>query len=338
MKKLCALMALGAMFALVFACAVTASAADDVKTIRLASWGGAKHVDLATFVPLFTKEVETLSNGKIKVQYYPGGALGQDKDMPMALSTGTVDMAWITINGWSGFVPEVKIFDSPACGLTMAQLAKAIDMKGGLKDIIGKKFIAKGVKVLAWDDLGPGAIVSKEPIKVPTDIKGKKVRVYSEGGAAVIKACGGAPTKIAFSEVYLALQRGTVDAAHMGLQGVKSQKAFEVTKYCIIPSGFMGQPVMGYAMNLKLFNSFSPEMQKVIVTAARNAELKARKALVESRQNLIKEYEKLGMEVFVLAPDKPQWKAWVLALSGLIAQEQKQFSKRIISVIDKARK
>ena len=315
----------------------TSWAKDDVTTIRLASWGGPNHVDLVTFVPTFISEVEKRSEGKIKVKYFPGGALGDDKDMPTAIPAGTVDMSWITINGWSGIVSDVRILDSPACSLGMDELARAIDMPGGFKEIIGRQFEAKGVKLLAWDDLGPGAIVSKKEIRVPQDVKGMKVRVYSEGGAKVIAACGGAPTKIAFSEVYLALQRGTVDAAHIGLQGVKSQRAYEVTKHCLIPNGFMGSPVMGYAMNLALFNSLNSKLQDAVLSSARIAELKARKALVESREDLIKEYQAKGMEIFLLTAKSSEYSEWERELEPVLMEARATFSKEIISAIDRAK-
>lgn len=313
------------------------AAEEEVTILRLASWGGTEHVGLVSFVPTFIDEVQTLSGGKIKVEYYPGGALGEDKDMPTALPAGTMDMAWITINGWSGVVPNVKILDSPALGLTMEQLAKAIDMPGGLNEIIGAEFEAAGVKLLAWCDLGPCVIASNKLIRKPSDLKGMKLRVFSEGGGEVVKACGAAPTKIAFAEVYVALQRGTVDAAHMGLQGVASQKTYEICEYCLIPSGFIGTAVMGWAMNLDFFNSLSPELQKAVLEASRVGELAGRKALIDSRAGLVKDYEGEGMEVFDLTPAAKEWPEWESTLKPVVDKARAGFPQNIIAAIDKAK-
>src|SRR3546814_16955298 len=78
--------------------------------------------------------------------------------------------------------------------------------------------------IVGLADLGPPAIVSTFPVKSPADLKGKKVRVFSEGLADEIRAFGGSPVKLPFSEVYTAMQYGTIDAAVTGFQGVNSQR------------------------------------------------------------------------------------------------------------------
>ncbi len=306
-------------------------------TIRLASWGGQDHPGLTSWVPIFTEEVEKGTNGRVKVEYYPGGQLGEDKDMPVAIPSGTVDMGWITINGWSGLVPQVKILDSPAFTLTMEQTAKAIDMPGGFNEVIGKEFEKVGVKLLSWTDIGPGVIVSNKSIRKPGDLKGLKVRTYSEGGANVVLECGGKPTSIAFGEIYTALQRKTVDGAHMGLQGITSQRAYEVSKYTLIPNGFLGTPIMGYAMNLNKFNSLPADIQKVVLDAARKAELNCRQELIASRQDIINTAREKGMDLYELNPSTPEYAEWEKKLQPVIENDRKQFSKELLDIIDKAK-
>src|SRR3546814_19610239 len=106
--------------------------------------------------------------------------------------------------------------------------------------LLNKKFSKKNTIIVGLADLGPPAIVSTFPVKSPADLKGKKVRVFSEGLADEIRAFGGSPVKLPFSEVYTAMQYGTIDPAVTGFQGVNSQRLYEVSKYVLVDRKSVG--------------------------------------------------------------------------------------------------
>lgn len=303
--------------------------------IPLATWGGANHVDVRVFVPSLERALKEFGPSTIKFEHFPGGQLGQDKDMPMSIPMGKVKFGWITVNGWSGVVNDARVMDAPT-GLTMKQLDAVIEERNGLFSVLKKRFAEKNTVLLALADLGPPAIVSREPILSPGDLKGKKVRVFSEGQIDAVRLFGGAPVKIAFAEVYTALQRGTVDAAIIGFQGVDSQKMHEVTKYVLVPASFIGTTMMGWAANPQWLEAMPSGDRTVFLKAVRKAELETRKATVNEIDQLTKLYQQRGMTVTFLSPEMKQYAAWRDAVRPLLDKAGKELSPEVMKLVTPA--
>lgn len=325
---------LGVAAALLCAGLAAAAAAAGKLTVPIATWGSPGHINIVGFIEPLEAALQRATDGRITVQHFPAGQLAEDADMPVAIPTGKVKMGWITISGWSGSVPDVKISDAPT-GLTMAQMARATDGEGGLKQALDKEFQAKGAKLLAVTDLGPPAIVSNRKIVGPDDLKGVKIRVYSEGGAELMRHLGAAPVKMPFADVYTAMQRGTIDAAMIGFQGVQSQRMYEVAKYLLTPAAFMGTALQGYAANLQWWNRLDPADREILEKAIREAELACRQKIIENRAGLADDYRGKGMTVTDLTPDMPEYKAWAEATAPLMQQAEEKLSKAVVAPVRK---
>lgn len=285
--------------------------------IPLATWGGTNHINIRHFVPALEQAIKETKPNNLVLQHFPGGQLGQDKDMPVAIPTGQVKLAWITVNGWTGTVPDTRIMDAPT-GLTMKQLDELIDRPNGLMSVLQKKFEEKNTVLLGLADLGPPAVVSKTPIKSPADFKGKKVRVFSEGLAEAVRAFGGSPVSLPFAEIYSAMQYGTVDAAILGFQGVSSQRMYEVAKHVLVPASFLGTTMMGWAANKPWLASLPEQDRKAFIKAMDIASHENRKAIVAEIDELAKDYEKRGMTVTFLSPEQPEYAQWKEATQPLL--------------------
>jgi TRAP-type transport system periplasmic protein len=305
--------------------------AEDNQDVPLATWGGANHVGVRQFVPALAQALKDNQPNTIAFRHFPGGQIAQDKDMPIGIPTGQVKFGWITVNGWSGTVPDTKIMDAPT-GLTMAQLDELIEKPKGLMSVLQNKFEAKNSVLLGLADLGPPAIVSKVPIKTPEDFKGKKVRVFSEGQAQAVRAFGGSPVTIPFSDVYSAMQYGTVDAAILGFQGVDSQRMYEVSKYVLVPASFLGTTMMGWAANKPWLESLSPTNRAALIKSVDQASHSNRKAIIEEIDTLTKQYRDRGLEVTILTPAMPEFAAWKTATAPLLDRTLKQLSPDVSSL------
>ncbi|MEP9369537.1 TRAP transporter substrate-binding protein [Xanthobacter sp. VNH20] len=311
---------------------LTAQGAVAETVVPLATWGGANHICVRQFVPALEGALKKAQPNAITLQHYPGGQLGQDKDMPVGIPTGQVKFAWITVNGWSGTVPDTKVMDAPT-GLTMAQLDTLIDQPDGLMSALQKKFQDKNSVLLGLADLGPPAVVSKVPLKVPSDFAGKKVRVFSEGQAEAVRAFGGSPVTIPFADVYSAMQYGTVDAAILGFQGVDSQRMYEVSKYVLVPASFLGTTMMGWAANKPWLEKLPPDDRKALVTAVDEASHSNRKAILAEINELTKAYRDRGLEVTFLEPGTPDFAAWQKATAPLLKATLAKLSPDVAKLV-----
>lgn len=178
----------------------------------------------------FAKLVQDKSKGRMKIEIYPANQLFSDKDLPKALPSGAVDMAQVNMAMWAGLVPSLAVEELPFFYKNRDQFFRAM-MAPAVKNMLDKEFESKGVKTLFWMDYGYSALIGKKPIRTLEDFKGKRIRGYGEISSEILKDLGGAPVFLSVGEIYLALQRGTIDGVLTSTCSVYERKFYEVVKY-----------------------------------------------------------------------------------------------------------
>ena len=140
--------------------------------------------------------------------------------------------------------------------------------------------------------------------------------------------------KLPFADVYTALQRGTIDGAIVGFQGVASQKMYEVVKYLLIPASFTGAGgYQGWAANAAWWDGLAQADRAILSKAIREAELYSRQKIVEDRENLADFYRGKDMTVVELTPDMPEYAQWVAVTKPLMETAEKELSAEILAPI-----
>ena len=129
------------------------------------------------------------------------------------------------------FVPDIAILDIPFLFRDYAQARAVLD--GPIGQDLLQKFDAKGIHALAWGENGFRNMTnSKHPVVVPEDLKGLKMRTMENPvHIQAYRAFGIIPTPMAFTEVFTALQQGTVDGQENPLSVITSAKLDQVQKY-----------------------------------------------------------------------------------------------------------
>lgn len=180
----------------------------------------------------FKKVLETISNGKMKVEYYNQGTLFKQDAEVAAVKSGDADIVYLSASWLSENSPWVSMFSAGYVFSSYEQMTKVLNGE------IGKKAFKRikdeqGVLPLAAYYLGTRQInlISDKKIKTPIDLKGVNLRMPgSESWIKLGKAMGANPTPLAFSELYLALQSKTIDGQENPLPTVITAKFYEVTK------------------------------------------------------------------------------------------------------------
>src|SRR5690242_11382925 len=162
-------------------------------------------------IDTFAREVEARTSGRYKVQNFYAGALGAERESIEGVQLGTLDLTLTSTGPVPNFVPEVAILDIPFLFRDYAHARAVLD--GPIGQEMLKKFEPKGIEALAWGENGFRNMTnSKHPVKTPDDLKGLKMRTMENPiHIQAYKAFGIIPTPMAFTEVYTALQQGTVD-------------------------------------------------------------------------------------------------------------------------------
>lgn len=301
-------------------------------TLPIATWGSPQHINIVEFLDPLTVELQKRAKGRIKVQHFPAGQLANDASMSVAIPTGKVKIGWSTLALWSGLVPDVKIGDAPT-GLTMQDFGAAIGGADGIKAVLDKQFAAKGAKILAVTDLGPVCIVSNKPIRSPADLKGVRIRVFSEGTTQLFAMLGAAPLIIPFGDVYAALQKGTIDAALIGFPGVKSQRMYEITKHLLVPASFCGTGLQAYVANLEWWNGIAAGDRKIIQDSIDVVEKHCQASVIEDRSRLEIEYKQRNMQMTSLAPGMKEYAEWKSATAPALTAAEKSLSPAVIAPV-----
>jgi len=136
------------------------------------------------------------------------------------------------------------------------------------------------------------------PIHTLADYKGKKLRTPSRATIWILQQVGAAPVKMPGGEIYLAVERGTLDGAEFSSPGIDWEMGFaEITKYWSVPCWFQPASQVGVMVNKKAYASLSPEYQAILRYAAQAAAIKATAFYEGASARAIEKFEKAGTKI-----------------------------------------
>ncbi len=266
----------------------------------------------------FEKRLEELSGGKIDVQVYPSSQLYNDNAVVKALRLNSVQMAAPSFSKFGKIVPNLALFDLPFLFKDIDHLHRVQDGPVGekLKDMV----TAKGIVALDfWDNGFKQFSSSKKALIEPADAEGQKFRIMSSKVLeAQMKAVGGNPQMMPFSEVYSGLQQGVIDAAENPISNIYTKKFHEVqTDLTISDHGYLGYLVV---MSKKFWKSLPADLQANVKQAMKEATAKEReyaKALETEQFNEIKKYAEETGKLKIHTLTAEQKDAWRKAVSKI---------------------
>ena len=217
----------------------------------------------------FKKLAEERTKGAVKVEIYPNSQLYKDKEEMEALQLGAVQMLAPSLAKFAPLgVREFELFDLPYIFGGYADLQKVTQGPVGAKLL--KKLEVKGISGLAYWDNGFKVMSANKPLRKPEDVKGLKLRIQSSKILdAQMRALGGIPQVMAFSEVYQALQTGVVDGTENPPSNLYTQKMHEVQKYVTDTNhGYLGYAII---VNKKFWDGLPADIRKALDGAMTDA-------------------------------------------------------------------
>jgi len=182
----------------------------------------------------FAKKVEELSGGQIKIETYYSGTLFTQEGEVTAMMTGDLDLSTLAFQDMAPYLPTAAMFAAPYIFTSYDHMEKVFALDSPVAaDFYQMVSDATGYTPLAAMTQGSRTINTKwtDPIMTPADMEGMILRMpnapaWIDAG----RSLGANVTPIAYSEVYTALQTGTIDAQDNPLPGTYAMKFYEVTK------------------------------------------------------------------------------------------------------------
>lgn len=238
--------------------------------------------------------VERETMGRIKVVVVSGGALGDERGSVELCHSGDIDIASAANSVLTNFIPEMNILDQPYLWETEEQAHAAID--GPVGDLIEDAAYQKlHVHVIGYLESGFRDTFSKKPIRSIADFKGIKIRTMQNSyHMAAFSSFGAMPTAMAYSEVFTALQQGTIDACENAVSNCLSNGYYEVTKHITFTHhAFTYIPVM---MSDTAWNLIPEDLREPFLRGCYEGYQTERKLLKEANEDAVLELKKKGVE------------------------------------------
>ena len=256
------------------------------------------------------EEIKKRTNGKYDIQVFPASSLGKEADINQGMTLGTVDMV-LTGASFAGrsYTPLAIsyfpfIFRDAEHQLSFAKSDVFKELAKGYDDKTGNH-------ITALNYYGARHVTSSaaKPVTKPEDMKGLKIRVPDAPAyLAFPKSLGANATPIAFAEVYLALQSGTVDAQENPLPTIEAKKFYEVQKNISLTGHIVDSLLTIVSGNL--WNKLSADEKKIFGDVMQEAAEKTGREIIASEARLVDDFKKKGNNVITV--DKNAFREAVL--------------------------
>jgi tripartite ATP-independent transporter DctP family solute receptor len=238
-------------------------------------------------------EIRKRTGGRYDIEVFPASTLGKETDINQGLQLGTVDIIYTGMAFAGRTYPPMSIASAPFVfrdyahwqafrnGPVFKDIAAAYAQKSGGQHIAGYTYY------------GLRHMTSNKPIMKPEDMKGLKLRVPDAPLFVMFpRAVGANPTPIAFAEVYLALQNGTVDAQENPLPTIDAKKFYEVQKYITL-TGHITESLVTI-VSAPAWSKLNDADKKVFNDVLWEASSRASQEILEAENRLVAEFEKRG--------------------------------------------
>jgi C4-dicarboxylate-binding protein DctP len=280
----------------------------------------------------FKELAEKYLPGKVEVQVFPNSQLYGDGNEMEALLLGDVQIVAPALAKFGKYTKKLQVFDLPFLFDDIEAVdrfqrsPKGLELLNSMEDkgIIGLGFLHNGMKQLS----------ANVPLRTPEDAKGLKFRIMSSDVLeAQFKDIGANPQKLAFAEVYQALQSGVVDGAENPWSNIYTKKFYEVQKY--ITESDHG--VLDYMVvtNAKWWNGLPPDVRQGLAKAmTESIDYGNKIAMTEDQDYRAKVIEAKKAEVITLT--KAQKAEWRKAMKPVWAQFEPEIGKDLIEAAQEA--
>jgi tripartite ATP-independent transporter DctP family solute receptor len=246
------------------------------------------------------QKVSEKSSGKIRVDIYPSGQLGAERDLIELLQIGSLAMTKVSTAPLEAFVREMKIFGIPYVFRDNGHRWRVLNGEIGKRLLLaGEKYFLRG---MCYYDAGSRSFYTKEkPVQTPDDLKGLKIRVMkSITSVNMVQALGGSATPIPWGELYTALQQGVVDGAENNPPSFYLSRHYEVCKYYSLDEHTSVPDIL--LMSTVVWSNLTPQEQRWLQEAIDESVEFQKQKWQEASVEALREVQKAGVQV--IHPDK----------------------------------
>ena len=256
------------------------------------------------YAEAFVDEVTRLSDGKVKIQIYPNSTIGGDRELLESCQDGDIPFVIQNTAPQVSFMPDIAVFDLPCNFDTIEEVRQKVD-EPTFYSLIEKVYENGGFHLLGYADQGFRVMSTNKKIQSLADFRGQKIRTMENSFHIDFwKTLKASPTPMTFSEVYIGLQQGTIDAQENPYEVIVSNRLYEQQKY-IVETNHLPH-LISLIVNDDFYKDLPEETRHIIDEAAETAKVKARQASDERISEKMQIIEESGTEMITLSDELHQ--------------------------------
>lgn len=252
----------------------------------------------------FARLCKEASNGAINIEVFPSAQLGGEREMYESVQMGTLDFTASTTSPLVNFDPSFSIFDMPFLFDDKEHAYRVLDGEIGQKKLDNlEKFGMVGLTF--WECGLFNFVYSGEPILKPDDLKGRTIRTMeSKVTMSWVKSLGANPVPMAWSEVFTAIQNGTVDGTILPITTTYFNKIYTVGKnYSMLNLTYAPLPL---TMSKKVWDPLPDNIKAIIKDAAVKAREYNREYTASVEEDALNKMKADGASIFTFTPEERQ--------------------------------
>ncbi len=275
--------------------AAPAASSEEAVTIKVANVDpedAPSHLALTKF-----KEYVEEKCPNVTVELYANGVLGGERETTEATSLGNLDITIVSASVLAAYGDKYNLLDFPFLFKDNDAVKKALD--GELGALYGGWCEEHNLKVIGWDINSFRGLQTNVPVHTAADLKGLKIRaIESDMFVTLFKLLGANPTPMSYTEIYTALEQGTIDGHDVPAPLTMSSKFYEQSKYYTFTNHCA--TVIPLLITKSTFEKYSPELQTAVLDGAKLAMDYLNQCNIEDEQKAAEVFKDAGMEVIYL--------------------------------------
>jgi tripartite ATP-independent transporter DctP family solute receptor len=250
------------------------------------------------------RRLREITGGRLGLQIFPNGQLGNELPMVEGVALGTIDLAVPSHAAFANFVRDYQLLDMPFLIRDYGHLARVAGTPAMAQ--LAQASLARGFRVVGLYSSGVRHLMTRDAVNSMADLRGKKIRTQQNPvHVAAFNAFGANATPLAYGELYSAIQVGVVDGAEAAYTNYVAQKFYEVARnWTTVGWLSLTAPVV---LSERKYQSLAPDLRAALIQAGEESAVFERQFVVDGEAALAAEVRARG--VTVVEPDKAPFQA-----------------------------
>jgi TRAP-type transport system periplasmic protein len=262
------------------------------------------------FTEPWMKRVTELTDGQVEFEYYPGEQLGKAGDLLQLTKDGVADISIFPANYYADQMPlSQMLLGLPNLSESSGQGTKAYnDLVQENETLLKTDYLNNGIRPIVTHVSPTYELwTTGKEIRVPSDLKGKKVKTAGGISNEIYSYMGAVPVAISHAETYEALEKGVIDIASYYAMAIKNSGTNELLKYAVFPH--IGTVIQSVTINEKVWQGLPKDVQKAMKQAGEEITGPIGKVYVNETEKFNKEFVANGGVIAELTKEESkQWK------------------------------